>query len=275
MIPQSFIETHRHTSRPTAFCAALAIAVALYGQRILATWADRTESELAVVCLMSKKQGTDTQPLIAELEKSILVREARLVKPDEVASWISKAVQASGTTVTLSAAQLPSAIELQCRGAVRRPKQFAQMLEAVGSNPAFERVFFDAAGQQRAARFYASAWRAIDAFLAAAWIGALVAGIGAALGQKSPATSGLPPVGLSLSHHPPTQSGTWNTSLAILRALAPAALGWLCVFVILAIWPILSPPGLGFGAHLFVLGATIVFLELASLCAALVGRFLV
>lgn len=259
--------------RPVVFCAALALVAGIYAQRILTTWADRTESKMVVLCLPRKTiAGTGLEEVIAGLKNKSLVREARIVEPSEVVSWVSAALRDTGTTIPLSpAARLGAAVELRCRGAIRNPQQFAQMLDELKSNPALERVFLDAAGQQRAATFYASAWRSVAAYLVLAWIGAMVAGIGVARTRERQASAAPPLLAASISLGKTEGSSVWKVGISACRGLVPSVAAWLCLFAILSTWPVLSPPALTLNTHLTVLGAAIALVELSCWCAALLA----
>jgi hypothetical protein len=269
-MPRTLTEIRRNCSGTILFSTALALAAALYGRQILASWAERTDSDLVVLCLVAKTTQSDIAALLAELEKNPSIREARLVEPREVASWVTQALDGAGASATLSSAtQLPVTVVVRGRGTVRQPERFAQTLLALKNHPAFERVFFDEAGWRRTAQFDSPAQSLIHAFLLLAILGGLVAGFGSGWTQTRQISLGLSAPGPVLF-----QNRASETLLAVLRGTLPAVIAWLGVFVILAVWPILPAPGLAAGTHLFTLVATVVLVELSCWCGAAVGRYL-
>ena len=276
---KTLIEAPRHCPRSLLFCAALAVGGALYGQRLLATWADRTESRLVVLCLVGKEVEASPGQLLAGLKRDDTVRQSRLVEPEEVASWVSEAAREAGTTATLPLAIQPAvrraAIELTYRGAVRAPARFAETLRALRANPAFERVFFDAAGQDQTAQFYALARGALRGYLLLVLVGALAAELVAILAARRRQSRIAPVAGPLHGSGPAGRTELAQAAVALLRATTPAIAGWLCLFAILLLWPLPPPDGLPAGDHLFALVATVILVELSALCAAALARHLV
>jgi hypothetical protein len=169
---------------------------------------------------------------------------------------------------------MPTAIEAIGRGTVRRPTAFVEWLGALRKHPAFERVFFDENSRQRATEFYRRARWIIVVWLVAAWLGAIVTGVGA-MGRRpvgSPAP--LPGLGGSLDLGRKSH-GVWQKGMASVgRVLLPPVVAWLCLYVILLFWPLPFMGSLGANTHASVLAATVVLTEAACWFAALVGRFL-
>jgi hypothetical protein len=272
---EALLQYRRRCSGSALFCAALAVGFALYAWQVLAKWVHKTESDLVVVCLVGQVQAAERARLLADLKADPLVREARLVEPREVAAWVSRAVSEVETTVTLPATQMPSAIELKCNGVIREPRRFAQTLDAIRSNPACRRVFFDAASQQHAAGFYSSARWIVRALLLIALIGVLAAGF------SSPRVQEVRPVPIvALVGTSPTlvTADREKRGLAVVaeiaRAVSPSIVAWVLLFAILKIWPMPSPDGLPLATHLLVFAATVGLVELPCRLAAAIRRAL-
>jgi len=271
-MPTTLTEIRRNCSGTVLFSTALALAAALYGHQFLASWAEQAESDLVVLCLVAKSAPNDPAALLAELGKDPFVRDARLVEPREIALWVTQALDGAGATATLpsSATQLPATIEVRGRGTVRQSERFTQTLSAIKNNPAFERVFFDDEGQQRAVDFYTPARSLTRAFLVLALLGGIAAGLGSGWNQTRQISLGLLPTGAA----GPLPNNASERLLAVLRGILPGMIAWLGVFIILAVWPILPAPGLAAGAHLFALAATILLVEATCWCGVAVGHYL-
>ena len=268
------IQLRRSIPGAALFAAALAVASSLYALKILAAWAVTTESQLVVLCLVARREGTTPEDLADEMRKKPWVGEVRVVPPEEVGSYVAEAVREVGTTVGLSAAELSAAIEVTGRGSVCRPTAFVEWLGALRKHPAFERVFFDENGRRRAAEVYRRARQIIVVWLVVAWLGAIVSGVGA-IGRRPGQTSApLPALGgsLDLGRKSP---GMWQKGAASVgRVLLPPVVAWFCLYVILLFWPLPFMGSLGANTHASVLAATVALVEAACWLAALAGRFL-
>jgi hypothetical protein len=107
-----------------------------------------------------------------------------------------------------------------------------------------------------------------------AFTGSLVAGVGATANQAGPTSSRLSVVGLTLGRSQTDQDRLQLSLLPFLRRQVPSVVGWFCPFVMLLLWPLPSPEGLSVGAHLLVLAATVVLIELSRWLVGIASRFL-
>jgi len=261
---KTLAQARRYCSSTALFSAALAVGAALYARQILATWAEKTESDLLVLCLPSSHSPADPADLIEQLQRNPVVRNAEPVSPEQVRSWVSQALRETGTTATLQFLSAPiSAIELKCRGAVRQPQGFAAALRAIKNNPAIGQVFFNTNVQKRAATFYSSARWIVRAYLVFAILGTFAAGFEAAWrwGRR------VPTIG-------DQQTPTTGMAQILLRTGAPVFGAWFLMFLTLLIWPMPSVESLSGGSHVLVFVATVICVELSYWCAAAFARYL-
>ncbi len=275
-MPTMLTEARRYCSSSILFCSALAVCGAFYGISILAAWAQKIESELVVMCIPDKSPGANLERTVGELKKDPIIREARIVEPSEVMSWVAQAVQEVGTSATLrSSAQLPGAIELKCRGPVTDSRRFRETLRALRNNPACGRVFFDSSGQKRAAAFYYAASRILRLYLLIAVVGAVAGGLGMGWGRTHQMAEAMQFVGPKPGGGAAASAGrAKDGAFLILRGVVPVLAAWLCLLTLLLVWPVPVSQGLSVAMHALVLVATFVSSEAAYWCGAAVGHHL-
>jgi hypothetical protein len=244
--------------------ASVAVGAALYVNLALSEWAERTERDLTAFVLVRENAAVTPEKWKDQLQADEPhIRRADLIGPDEIANELKRALREAGTTAPV-VQSLPRwvAIEISFRGSVTNPGPFAATLKDVQNHPVFRKMFFDSRTQASAARFYSISLRVVLAYLALAVLISILAIAGASGPTQRPdREGGLPP-----DRTPSRSRQIGSMIFEFLRTLTAAAIGWLCLFLILLIWQAPAILGLGWIGHTIVLVETVVLIEFARLC---------
>lgn len=256
--------------------ASLTFCTLLYCRALLAAWADLTESRLAAICLAKPGETSRLMEHLSKLQSEGRLVGARVVKPEELDTWVEQTLRHAGVATTVVRATEPttgpSVIEIAFDRPIRKAERSAEALRAIEADAACERVFFDRLRQRNAAEFFRRARRLSGALL----LIVLVVSLGAATSATVLSLERRTPLSASQPARSQKQRTAWASMRPVVGPLlsgaAAGSLAWIALFAILHLWPVSPFDTVRFIVHLAVLFETILLAGLTGAISEALGR---
>ncbi len=256
----ALVEARKNRSASVLFCAALAFGAGFYARLSVFQWAASVESEMVVLAVPQPSVPPNPAALTESLTGNPGVQQARWVESSELARRLADAMDAVGTTAPVAAATtfLAPVVEIQLRRPIRSPRAFAETIETLRSHAGLAQLFYDKSSIERAMNLYQSLCRLLLAYLAAAGLGAFVAGVRTTWQRPRGGSAPVQVIGSEVAVQPRLAENLapagWR---AFAESVAAALAAWGCLCLIWSLWPMPAAPALTAAHHAVAACATV------------------